>query len=166
MLAANLPVSKANSSGSFYPQRFVWLTEDLICKKNLSRSNGVTITNKISSASVNDITEHLSHSLEELDVMETRISTEKLLELRSMPKLRILNCSNPPITLYKQLPNLGINHGHLKIADSDESYKPQDGFWEIKVKQSCVPEANPHYNFPISVSNYKTKHGNYIRICI
>ena len=121
---------------------------------------------RFSSDSVKSIIEYLSHSLEELDVMETRIPPEKLLELRSMPKLRILNCSNPPITLYKQLPNLGINHGHLKIADFDESYKPQDGFWEIKVKQSCVPEANPHYNFPISVSNYKTKHGNYIRICI
>ena len=59
-----------------------------------------------------------------------------------MSKLRILNCRHTVIlppekieSLKKKLPHLCINQGHLKIANSDHTFEPMDGFWEKKSSQ-------------------------------
>ena len=56
-----------------------------------------------------------------------------------MPRLRILNCGHLSASriesLKMQLPNLNIDHKFLKIANSNQSVHPKDGFWDIEVKQ-------------------------------
>ena len=66
--------------------------------------------------------------------------TKKLLELGLMPNLRILICRGKMkdeniAKLRSELPNVLVNQGCLKIANSDQVYEPMDGFWEIDAKQ-------------------------------
>ena len=56
-----------------------------------------------------------------------------------MPKLKVLVCKHLPASgiedLELHLPHLHLNPTCLKIATSYQFFEPQDGFWEIVVKQ-------------------------------
>ena len=82
---------------------------------------------------------HLRSTLEELDVSYTEIKSI-IPELAAMPKLKVLNCRGilkpEKIQLLKQqFPNLSINEDYLHFANSDETFHPRDGFWDIKAQQ-------------------------------
>ena len=86
------------------------------------------------------IIENLSDTLEKLDVSfsRTRIEFETLLNLKTLPKLRVLSCSqlsaNKTEDIEEYLPDLKIT---AFMTDSlRKTYlNIHDGFWEIKVKQ-------------------------------
>ena len=56
-----------------------------------------------------------------------------------MPKLKLLVCKHIPDDeiedLEYHLPSVHLNPTCLKIATSYQFFEPQDGFWEIVVKQ-------------------------------
>ena len=104
----------------------------------------------ITDESLNSIIENLKPSLEELDVSwcftgqskSRRVylaCIKKFIELNLMPHLRTLICrglkDGDIAKLRSELPNVRINQGCLKIANSDQVYEPMDGFWEIDAKQ-------------------------------
>ena len=74
--------------------------------------------------------------LEELDVRDTHVDLNKLIELRSMTKLRLLNCwhlnNNEIKKVKKELPHLSINGENLKIASPYHTFKSTNGLWEIE----------------------------------
>ena len=86
------------------------------------------------------IIENLSDTLEKLDVSfsRTRIEFETLLNLKTLPKLRVLSCSQLSSSkiedIEKHLPDLKIT---AFMTDSlRKTYlNIHDGFWEIKAKQ-------------------------------
>ena len=91
------------------------------------------------------IIEHSSENLSKLDVSESDSQSDnfieyvKLLELRSMKRLKVLNCfslhSDEISSIRKQLPHLSVNSENLNIAQPKQQLKCEDGFWEIKSKQ-------------------------------
>ena len=97
-----------------------------ITSLNLQRSE---ITNK----SITSIVENLQFSLEELDISCCGISYNKLLELKLMPKLKVLNCDGKDLemvmNLKKDLPNLISQY--MEIA---ENRSLDAGIWGIKAK--------------------------------
>ena len=106
--------------------------------------------NSITNLSLNSIVENLRPTLEELDVNYTKVTFEKVLELRSMEKIRILNFWKSNHYPYeamnlKKLLNLRINHNSstVQVADSNSSAKPKEMFWKIKAKQLSLFQANP-----------------------
>ena len=129
------------------------------CKKLTALDLGET---KITDESLNSIIENLKPTLEELDISYTKIAREfrktehklwggtihvetpvhnitKLFELNSMTQLRNLICrpieDNEIEKVRSELPNVCINQGCLKIANSDQEYEPMDGFWEMDARQ-------------------------------
>jgi len=94
----------------------------------------------ISDNAVTSIVNNLKHSLEELDLSVSSITLAKLMELKSMTKLKVLNCrhlqSNEIKTLSNNLPHLKkpINEDGLCIGLYDRA-DPEEGFWEIDAKQ-------------------------------
>ena len=87
-------------------------------EKLVSRCDKITDLNldsnpKSTDASITSVINHLKHSLETLSIVACKgISFEKVLELKSMPKLRVLNYgfkSWHTIVLRKKLPHLKIN---------------------------------------------------------
>ena len=86
-------------------------------EKLVSRCNRITnlsldSNEKLTDASITSIINHLKHSLEGLEIACDEISFEKVLELKSMPKLRVLNYgfkSWHTMVLRKKLPHLMIN---------------------------------------------------------
>ena len=103
-----------------------------ITKLDLKRTS---ITEK----SAKRIAFYLRSILEELDVSYTKIKNT-IPELAAMPKLKILNCRGilkpEKIQLLKQqFPNLSINEDYFHFANSDETFHPRDGFWDIKAQQ-------------------------------
>ena len=117
-------------------------------KALVERCNGITSldleagrTSAITDDSITSIIKNLHHSLEELDVSFCEnISYTKLLELKFMPKLKVLNCRrrwNREVerNLREQMPHLIANHpSSLEIAENN-SYLT--GLWDIKVKRFC-----------------------------
>ena len=82
-----------------------WITElDIHCTE-------------LSDDSITSVIKYLKQSLEKLDISDCKeISFDKVLELKSMPKLRILNYgfkSWHTMVLRKKLPHLKINQGDL-----------------------------------------------------
>ena len=80
-----------------------WITElDFYCTE-------------LSDDSITSVIKYLKQSLEKLDISDCKeISFDKVLELKSMPKLRILNYgfkSWHTMVLRKKLPHLMINQG-------------------------------------------------------
>ena len=129
------------------------------CKKLTALDLGDT---KITDESLNSIIENLKPALEELDISYTKIARDfrkteqklfgvtidiaipvhyitKLFELNSMTQLSNLICrpikDNDIANLRSELPNVCINQGCLKIANSDQVYEPMDGFWEMDARQ-------------------------------
>ena len=75
--------------------------------------------------------------LEKLDISLTKIDLTKILELRSLPELRNLNCQHVKTVgdikkLKKILPHLIINEERFKIANRSQTLKPEQGFWDVQ----------------------------------
>ena len=111
------------------------------------------ITNEI----VEKIVFHLGATLEELNVSHTEINQLHLSHLAQMPKLRILNCySNSKfeieeevVILKNQFPKLIINENSIHIASPYETFEPEDGIWDMKVKSQQDQFDDPVYRkFP------------------
>ena len=96
-----------------------------------------TLTNDSLTIIMND----LKHSLEELDLGCCDMTFDKLLELKSMPKLKVLNYvflrKETEIFVKDYLPHLSINKKRLAIGLWDRD-SPEDGFWEIQSKQMNI----------------------------
>ena len=102
----------------------------------------------ITEDTITTIIRHCSESLVKLDVSESESQSDnfieyiKLLELKSMKKLKVLNCyslhSDEISSLRKQNPHLRVNSEDLKIALPNHYFKSDQGFWEIESKQVQV----------------------------
>jgi len=113
--------------------------EVLVTRCNKLTSLDLTTTS-INNNCLDCVIEKLFLTLEELDVSENgRIEFFKLVELTSMPKLRVLNyrpLSNDEIKyLKKEFPHLSINENSLNIASPTQKLKPRGGFWEITAQE-------------------------------
>ena len=131
----------------------------LVCRCNKITELDVSFT-EIGNDSIKSIIKHLN-CLEKLDVGSTKIDFSTLLQLKSIPTLKILHCSfedelTPPDedleedaeeikNLKLQLPHIRINEDYLHIACQTKEVDgsiDQDWFWEIKAKQQDLfPEA-------------------------
>ena len=103
--------------------------------------------NSITNIALNSIVKNLRPTLEELDVNFTKVTFEKVLELRSMEKIRILNCRklNRFETMnLRQLLNVRMNQNSttFQVADSNSESKPKEMFWKIKAKQLPLFQTN------------------------
>ena len=103
----------------------------------------------ITNDSMESIVKHLN-SLEKLDVEHTNIDFSTLLQLKSIPTLKILRWFGHPEEIKNlkiQLPHISINEEYLYIAVPTKKVKDPidlDWFWEIKAKQqNLFPKA--HY---------------------
>ena len=106
--------------------------------------------NTITNLSLNSIIENLRPTLEEIDVNFAKVTFEKLLELGSMEKIRILNFRKLNNYHYlRQHLNARIDHNSnkLQVADSNSSAKPKEMFWKIKVKQLPLFQTNPERKY-------------------
>ena len=98
----------------------------------------------ITEDSITTIIRHLPESLVKLDVSESDSQSDnfieylKLLELKSMASLKVLNCyslhSDEISSLRKQMPHLNINSEDLKIAQPNQRLRSEVGFWEIRAR--------------------------------
>ena len=106
------------------------------CKKLRVLDLGGT---SISDESITTIIEKLNPTLEELDVSHTSIHFAKLLRLTTMPNLRALHCwhlgPDEISSVKRYLAGVEINNLHLVVADSEETFNPEDGIWDIECKQ-------------------------------
>ena len=101
-----------------------WLSENfrtqhvlpMFCKKK-SFWQRFTCT-EVTNDSLISIIEYLKQTLWKLDVNRTKVDFSKLLELRSMPGLRILNCQH---LSYEDIEKLRIQLPHLCISSSDKA---------------------------------------------
>ena len=93
----------------------------------------------ITNETVTTIIRRLKQSLEELDLYRSDVTLDKLLELKLMPKLKVLNCfhlkEDEIATLKNNLPHMTINEKDVSVGWADGTYEPEDGFWEIEAKQ-------------------------------
>ena len=46
-----------------------------------------------------------------------------------------------------------INCFYLEVADSEQTFEPEDGFWDIKSNQIELPDREPTYDSNTSSSN-------------
>ena len=98
--------------------------------------------------SLNILMNNLKNSLEEFEISEgyeTKVTLATIMQLGSMPKLKVLNylydsvdCNDTEIEnkayLEDNLPHLSINKKSLAIGLHDRD-NPENGFWEIQSKQ-------------------------------
>ena len=74
-----------------------------------------------------------------------------------MPKLRVLHCWNlkpDEISIVKTyLANVNINDFYLEVADSEQTFEPEDGIWDIKSNQIELPDRELAYDSNSSSSN-------------
>ena len=109
---------------------------------------------KIDDIIMTTIIENLKLTLEELNVLDFgNISYEKLLELKSMPKLRLLNYWEPSNkeleNLQKYLPHLKICQRRVVVALPKPDISSKSKIWEISTSNNfnCfenVPENNSY----------------------
>ena len=112
--------------------------------KQLNLHDNCELTN----ASLTNIIHYLKDSLEKLDMTYTikNINIEELYNLRSLEKLSVFNMydlhhihgrlsAQFVDLLKKKLPNVDINEKDLKIAIVEDTFDPEDGFWDIKAKR-------------------------------
>ena len=103
--------------------------------------------NSITNLAMNSIVENLKPTLEELNVNFTKVTFDKVLELRFMEKIRILNCRKlnrfETINL-RELLDIRIkkNSTTIHVADSNSSGKPKEMFWKVKANQLPLFQAN------------------------
>jgi hypothetical protein len=89
------------------------------------------------------ILHHLKQTLEELNVNDNKINFENLIQLKSLPRLKILNCLylhnfDEIDTLRKHLPHLIINRKTVSAAAPNSMFEPKVGLWDIKVNQHDI----------------------------
>ena len=97
---------------------------------------------QITNESLDIISENLELTLEELNIdfcsiiKYTKPFDCKMVELKSMARLRVLNCdkiSEDRIgNLRRELPHVTINQE--RVTNDTESFSPMDGIWEVRVK--------------------------------
>ena len=69
----------------------------------------------------------------ELDVTCMNVGYAKLIQMKSMLKLKVLNCYRKDVdNLKNYLPHLAINEKTITVAGN---LSPESGIWEIKSKQ-------------------------------
>ena len=117
----------------------------ILCIQILSsRCNQITSLNlrntSITKDSVTMILHHLKQTLEELNVNDNKINFENLIQLKSLPRLKVLNCLylhnfDEIETLRRQMPHLIINRKTVSAAAPNSSFEPKVGLWDIKVNQ-------------------------------
>ena len=73
---------------------------------------------EVTNDSLFSIIEYLKETLWKLDVNRSKVDFSKLLELRSMPGLRILNCQH---LSYEDIEKLRIQLPNLCISSSDKA---------------------------------------------
>ena len=133
---------------------------DLSCQKCLEDNHVETLVQRcnkitelelsytsITNDSMESIIKHLN-SLEKLDVSYTKIDYPTILELKSIPTLKVLRClelgrkdAEKIKNLKLQLPHISINEEYLHIAKPSKVYV-KDWFWEIRSKrQDLFPGA-------------------------
>jgi hypothetical protein len=107
----------------------------------------------ITNDSVKSIVKHLN-SLENLGVYCTNIDFSTLLQLKSIPTLKVLHCfdhgerdTEKIKNLKLQLPHISINppddHLHIATSRKKEDWHLYDWFWEIKAnQQDLFPKAH------------------------
>ena len=120
--------------------------EELVTRCSNLKSLDLKITS-INNISLTSIIDNLFETLEELDVSENRdIDFFKLMEVTSMPKLKILNYRQLSIeetqNLTKEFPHLCINVDDLNIATPHQRIRRKGGFWEITAQELEIFE---HY---------------------
>ena len=88
-----------------------------------------------------------------LDISQTKINLKKVIELKSMPNLKVVNCQHLRTVgerrvFKKELPHLKMED--FKIADRSKIYQPENGFWDIKVDKlgEMFPD-KPSPKFPL-----------------
>ena len=91
----------------------------------------------LSDESVTFIVNHLSDTLEELNLTGCYFSLEKLLELKSMKKLKVLRCSDSYLSniqhhLKDSIKDIG--KGELDIANSSK-FQHEKEIWEIQAEK-------------------------------
>ena len=89
------------------------------------------------------ILHHLKQTLEELNVNDNKINSENLIQLKSLPRLKVLNCLylhnfDEIETLRKHLPHLIINRKTVSAAAPNSMFEPKVGLWDIKVNQHDI----------------------------
>ena len=89
------------------------------------------------------ILHHLKQTLEELNVNDNKINFENLIQLKSLPRLKVLNCLylhnfDEIDTLRKHLPHLIINRKTVSAAAPNSMFEPKVGLWDIKVNQHDI----------------------------
>ena len=124
----------------------------LVCRCNKITEldlSGTSITND----SVKSIITHLK-TLEKLDLDFTNIDLSSILQLKSIPTLKILRCffglnkenTEKVKILKQQLPQIRINEDDFQIACSTKEVNGSidpDWFWEIQAKQQDIfPKAH------------------------
>ena len=129
--------------------------EDKHVKTLVQKCNKITelelsftqITNK----SMESIVRNLS-SLEKLDISYTKIDYPTILQLKSVPTMKVLRCfgsysrkknyAEKIKNLKLQLPHISINEEYLHIAKPSKEVYGEDWIWEIRSKrQDLFPEA-------------------------
>ena len=119
--------------------------EELVTRCSKLRALDLKVTS-INNVSLTSIIDNLFLTLEELDVSENNsIDFFKLMELTSMPKLRVFNyrqLSNEDLKcLTKEFPHLSINVDDLNIASAtNKRIKRKGGFWEITAQELQIFE--------------------------
>ena len=149
---------KTSASDDFFISTISFLVteenvKDLVetCKKLASLTLGF-LKKKIDDIILTTIIDNLKLTLEELNVLDFgNISYEKLLELESMPKLRLFNYwekSNTELeNLQKYLPHVKICQRRVVVALPKPDMSSKSKIWEISTSNNfnCfenVPETN------------------------
>lgn len=117
----------------------------------VKRCKGISLMNlrrtSITNASIISIIKNLDNTLEELNVNDNDIDFDKLIEVGSLPKLKVLNC----LFLYnfeeidklrRQFPHLKINQKTVSAAAPDLYLQPKNGFWNINATQTNLFQDN------------------------
>merc|ERR1739844_547336 len=97
----------------------------------------------ITQISANRIMMYLYTNLEKLDLSYTKIRKLWIFNhldefLASMPRLKVLNFRDLDVSvisnLSKRYPHLKINQEYFHFANSDQTFEPREGLWEIKAQ--------------------------------
>ena len=126
--------------------RGLWTIQDHHIKEIITRCKNLTELElrytQITDKSINTLIEYASENLVRLGV-DTYSNVEffKILELKSMSKLKVLNFYGEDLSLderqsmKKYLAHVSINREPIQIACSNQRFQPENGLWDKPVKQ-------------------------------
>ena len=108
-------------------------------KTLVARCNKISVLNLQNTTITNDsmthIIENLQHTLEKLHIFWcVGVTYDKTIELKSMPKLRLLNCD---LTHDEEKENLKYDllRFGVSICVDERELSPADGIWDVEAKQ-------------------------------